>query len=96
MLRRRGIVIPYHRAITEKGLSMKKNRDSSELAARITAAASQPAGKKFRARASTRTRARAKARTDTGVFDARDQSASRGAGGCARARAPEVQEDQSH
>ena len=45
MLRNCGTVMPYHRAITEKGLSMKKNRDSSDLAARIAAAASQPAGR---------------------------------------------------
>ena len=45
MLRSRGSVMPHHHTIIEKGLSMKKNRDSSELAARIAAAASQPAGR---------------------------------------------------
>jgi hypothetical protein len=45
MLRNRGIVMPHHHTIIGKGLSMKKNRDSSDLAARIAAAASQPAGR---------------------------------------------------
>jgi hypothetical protein len=45
MVRNRGIVVPHHRTIIGKGLSMKKNRDSSDLAARIAAAASQPAGR---------------------------------------------------
>lgn len=45
MLRSRGIVMPHHHTIIEKGLSMKKNRDSSDLAARIEKAASQPAGR---------------------------------------------------
>lgn len=42
MLRNRGIVMPHHHS---KGPVMKKNRDSSDLAARIAAAASQPAGR---------------------------------------------------
>ena len=46
MWRNRGIVMPCHRNITAKVLVMKKNRDSSELAARIAAAASQPAGRR--------------------------------------------------
>jgi len=37
--------MPHHHTIIEKGLSMKKNRDSSDLAARIEKAASQPAGR---------------------------------------------------
>jgi hypothetical protein len=45
MLRNRGIVMPHHRTTSAKALGMKKNRDSSELAARIAAAASQPAGR---------------------------------------------------
>lgn len=45
MLRNRGIVTPYHRTTLSIGPRMKKNRDSSELAARIAAAASQPAGR---------------------------------------------------
>ena len=45
MLRSRGIVTVHHRTIIGKGISMKKNRDSSDLAARIAAAASQPAGR---------------------------------------------------
>lgn len=45
MLRSRAIVMAQHRTITQKGFSMKKNRDSSDLAARIAAAASQPAGR---------------------------------------------------
>jgi hypothetical protein len=45
MLRNRGIVMPHHHTIIGKGLSMKKNRDSSELAAKIAAAANQPAGR---------------------------------------------------
>jgi cell pole-organizing protein PopZ len=44
MPRRYGIVISRHRAIQSTGQEMKKNRDASELAARIAAAASQPAG----------------------------------------------------
>jgi hypothetical protein len=43
MARNRSIVIPHHRAITTQA-HMKKNRDSSDLAARIAAAARQPAG----------------------------------------------------
>jgi hypothetical protein len=45
MLCNRGIVMPHNRTITAKVLNMKKNRDSSDLAARIAAAASQPAGR---------------------------------------------------
>jgi hypothetical protein len=45
MLRNRGIVTPHHRTITAKVPVMKKNRDSSELAAKLAAAASQPAGR---------------------------------------------------
>jgi hypothetical protein len=45
MLRNRGFVMPHQHIIIGKGLSMKKNRDSSDLAARIAAAASQPAGR---------------------------------------------------
>jgi hypothetical protein len=37
--------MPHHRTIIEKGPPMKKSRDSSELAARIEKAASQPAGR---------------------------------------------------
>jgi hypothetical protein len=43
MLCNRVIVMPHHH---RKGPSMKKNRDSSELAAKIAAAASQPAGRR--------------------------------------------------
>jgi hypothetical protein len=46
MLRNHGIVMPRHRTISAKVPLMKKNRDSSELAARIAAAASQPAGRR--------------------------------------------------
>ncbi len=45
MSRNRSIVMPHHRTILSKGPRMKKNRNSSELAARIAAAASQPAGR---------------------------------------------------
>jgi hypothetical protein len=45
MLRNRGTVMPHHHTIITRGFPMKKNRDSSDLAARIAAAASQPAGR---------------------------------------------------
>jgi hypothetical protein len=45
MLRNRGTVMPHHRTIIEKGFPMKKNQNSSDLAARIAAAANQPAGR---------------------------------------------------
>jgi hypothetical protein len=44
MLRNYGIVTAYHPAIKNKGLRMKKNPISSDLAAQLATAASQPAG----------------------------------------------------
>jgi hypothetical protein len=44
MLRNHAIVMPYHRAITNEAPGMKKSPTSSDLAARIEAAAKQPAG----------------------------------------------------
>jgi hypothetical protein len=46
ILSNRSIVALQHRANQQQVKSMKKNRDASELAARIAAAAKQPAGMK--------------------------------------------------
>jgi len=46
MLCSRAIVMPYYHPIHKTGINMKKNSGSSDLAARIAAAARQPAGAK--------------------------------------------------
>jgi hypothetical protein len=87
MLRNRGIVMPHRRPIIEKGLSMKKNRDSSDLAARNCGCSEPAGGKEFCARASGRTNVPA----GVSRFDACCQDAS-----CStRASAFQVQKDQT-